>query len=120
MLRERFASGELSLDQVDAVSAMATPDTEEALVEESLGLSNAALDRAARRTRGLSEAEERTVWQRRRLGLQWNLDASELRLNGNLPGADLNSTPNSETSHEPRGSRPRHRPEISGRSDSIA
>ena len=55
MLREKFVGGELSLDQVDAISAMATPDTEAALVEESLGMSNAALDRAARRVRSLSD-----------------------------------------------------------------
>ena len=88
VLRERFAAGGLSLDQVDAISAMATAETEAALVEESLGLSNAALDRAARRSNSPSAADERTVWERRRLGLQWNLDASELRLNGNLPGVE--------------------------------
>ncbi len=67
---------------------MATADTEAALVEESLGLSNAALDRAARRSNPPSAADARTVWERRRLGLQWNLDASELRLNGNLPSVE--------------------------------
>ena len=48
VLRERFAAGELSLDQVDAISKLATPDTETVLIEECSGLSNAALDRAAR------------------------------------------------------------------------
>jgi hypothetical protein len=38
MLRSRFAAGELSLDQVDAVSKLATPDTEEAVISECLGL----------------------------------------------------------------------------------
>ena len=33
-------------------------------------------------------ADERSVWERRRLGLQWNLDESELRFGGNLPGAE--------------------------------
>ena len=28
------------------------------------------------------------MWERRRLGLQWNLDESELRFGGNLPGAE--------------------------------
>ncbi len=45
-LRERFAAGELSLDQVDAISKLATPDTETVLIEECLGLSTAALDRS--------------------------------------------------------------------------
>ncbi len=88
VLRERFAAGELSLDQVDAISKLATPDTETVLIEECAGLSNAALDRAARRSNPPSLADERSVWERRRLGLQWNLDSSELRFGGNLPGVE--------------------------------
>jgi hypothetical protein len=64
VLRARFAAGELSLDQVDAISRMATPDTEEGLIEECLGLSNAALDRAAGRANPPSTADERSVWER--------------------------------------------------------
>jgi len=88
LLHSRFAEGGLSLDHVDAISRMATPDTEEALIVEALGLSNAVLDRAARRANPPSASDERTVWERRRLGLQWNLDESELRFGGNLPGAE--------------------------------
>ena len=40
-LSSRFARGEFSLDQVDAISKMATPETEVGLIEEALGLSNA-------------------------------------------------------------------------------
>ncbi len=87
-LRARFAAGELSLDQVDAISKVATPETEAALIEECLGLSDAALDRAARRANPPSVEDERSVWERRRLGLQWNLDESELKFGGNLPGAE--------------------------------
>jgi hypothetical protein len=86
-LSARFTAGELSLDQVDAISKMATPESEVALIDECLGLSNAALDRAARRSRPATAEEERSVWQRRHLGLQWNLDESELRFGGSLPGA---------------------------------
>lgn len=50
-LRDELASGRLSLDQADALSEMATPENEQALIEETRGLSNAALDRAARRAR---------------------------------------------------------------------
>ncbi len=53
VLSARFASGDLSLDQVDAISRMATADTEAGLIEEALGLSNALLDRKARRERTL-------------------------------------------------------------------
>jgi hypothetical protein len=87
-LRELFASGELSLDQVDAMSKLATPSTELAVIDECLGLSNAALDRAARRARPLSTYGERSMWERRHLGLQWNLDESELVFDGSLPGAE--------------------------------
>jgi hypothetical protein len=82
LLREKFAEGGLSLDQTDAISRMATPETEEALIVEALGLSNAVLDRAARRANPPSASDERTVWERRRLGLQWNLDESELKFGG--------------------------------------
>ncbi|MGH8871616.1 MAG: hypothetical protein ACRDWS_06560, partial [Acidimicrobiia bacterium] len=80
------AAGDLSLDQVDAISRMATPDTEAALIEECLGLSTAALDRTARTANPPSTGEERTVWERRHLGLQWNLDESELLFRSSLPG----------------------------------
>lgn len=88
VLRRRFAAGQLSLDQVDAISRMATPNTEEKLIEEASGLSNAALDRAARRASPPTADDERSVWERRRLALQWNLDESELRFGGNLPGVE--------------------------------
>ncbi|HEX9761619.1 MAG TPA: DUF222 domain-containing protein [Acidimicrobiia bacterium] len=86
-LSEAFSAGELSLDQVDALSRMATPVTEAGLIDEALGLSNEGLDRLARRSRPPSAGDERSVWDRRALWLQWNLDESELRLRGQLPGA---------------------------------
>ena len=86
VLRSRFAEG-VSLGQTDAISRMATSDTEEGLIGECLGLSNAALDRAARRANPPSTEDERSVWERRHLGLQWNLDQSELRFGGRLLGA---------------------------------
>ena len=87
-VKDRFCNGELSLDQVDAISRVATPDNESDLIEEALGLSAAALDRMARRDRGISEEDARTVWERRQLVRQWNLDESELRFRGRLPGVE--------------------------------
>lgn len=84
-LSQSFATGELSLDQVDAISRMATPSTERGLIEEALGLSNSALDLKARRQLGLSDDAAESVHERRRLFRQWNLDESELRFGGNLP-----------------------------------
>jgi hypothetical protein len=88
VLASKLASGMLSLDQVDAISRMVRPDTEQDMVEKLAGLSNAALDRWARRHRGVSPAEEKSVWERRRLVRQWNLDQSELRFRGRLPAVE--------------------------------
>ena len=88
VLSARFACGDLSLDQTDAISKMATVDTEEGLIEEALGLSNLALDGMARRSAGRSTEDERSVWERRRLVRQWNLDESELRFHGNLSAVE--------------------------------
>lgn len=88
LLAEAFESGVLSLDQVDAISRIATPDTEQAVIRDLAGLTNAALDRRARRHRGVSTEDENSVWERRGLVRQWNLDQSELRFRGRLPGAE--------------------------------
>jgi len=87
VLSDQLATGVFSLDQVDAISKMATPETEEGLIEETLCLSNAALDRASRRANP-PEQDHRSVRDRRSAHLQWNLDQSELRLRANLPGAE--------------------------------
>jgi len=88
VLSARFASGDLSLDQTDAISKLATADTEAGLIEEALGLSNTVLDRKARRANPPSADDERSVWERRRLVRQWNLDQSELRFHSNLAGVE--------------------------------
>jgi len=88
ILASKFEWGVLSLDQVDAISRIATPDTVETVISQKAGLSNAALDRRARRHRGVSIADEGSVWERRRLVRQWNLDESELRFRGRLPAAE--------------------------------
>lgn len=86
LISERFAEGEFSFDQVDALTETETSDSEADLLEHAASLSNAALDRIARRRRGFSREDERSVWERRRLVRQWNLDESELRFHGRLPG----------------------------------
>lgn len=85
LVTERFAAGDLSLDQVDSISRVAQPDTEESLIEEALGLSNHALDRLARLANPPQLRDEHRTYHRRSLFMQWNLDESELKLNGNLP-----------------------------------
>ncbi|MCZ6631467.1 MAG: DUF222 domain-containing protein, partial [Actinobacteria bacterium] len=80
VLSERFASGDLSLDQVDAISRMATADTEAGLIEEALGLSNAVLDRRARRANPPSAESERAAHLERALWIQRTLDGASGRL----------------------------------------
>lgn len=87
-LSSRFAEGELSLDQVDAISKMATAETEHVLIEEAVGLSNAALDRKARRASPPSNRDGLAEWQRREMYMQWNLDRSRLDYRGSIPGAE--------------------------------
>ncbi|MET0697296.1 MAG: DUF222 domain-containing protein, partial [Acidimicrobiia bacterium] len=89
VLRSRFAAGELSLDQTDSISKLATADTEEAVISQCLGLSSAALDRAARRANPPSTADEREAWRDRWLSIQYTLDGIRGHLNADLPGAEM-------------------------------
>ncbi len=88
-LRERFAAGELSLDQVDSISKLATPETEEAVIAECLGLSNAALDRAARRANPPTTQDAVDAWRVRWLSIQYSLDGIRGHLNADLPGIEM-------------------------------
>src|SRR5690606_37904278 len=88
VVSERFASAEVSLDQVDALSRMATPESEESLVEEALRLSNHMLDRMARHANPPTlKAAERDHYGRE-LFMQWNLDHSRLKMRADLPGVE--------------------------------
>jgi hypothetical protein len=89
VLSEKFSAGELSVDQVDAISKIATPGTEMTLIEELLGLSTAALDRAARQANPPTSEDERTAWERRRMHFQHSLDGIEGHMSARMPGAEL-------------------------------
>jgi len=89
VLRSRFAEGSLSLDQVDSISKLATVETEEAVISECLGLSNAALDRAARRANPPSTADVVDSWRVRWLSIQYTLDGIRAHLNADLPGVEM-------------------------------
>ena len=88
-LREIFAEGSLSLDQVDSISKLATAETEEAVIAECLGLSNAALDRAARRANPPSAADALHAWRERWLSIQYTLDGIRGEMRAGLPGAEM-------------------------------
>ncbi|MEE8375963.1 MAG: DUF222 domain-containing protein [Acidimicrobiia bacterium] len=89
VLTKRFAAGDLSLDQTDAISRMATADTEEGLIEEALGLSNAVLDRKARRANPPVASDEREAHRVRALWIQRTLDGASGKLTAHLPHVDL-------------------------------
>ncbi len=89
VLSARFAAGDLSLDEVDAVSRMATADTETGLIEEALGLSNTALDRKARRANPPTNEDEQEAHRVRALWIQRQLDGSSGRLTAHLPHLEL-------------------------------
>ena len=89
MLRERFAAGELSLDQVDSISKLATVETEEAVITECLGLSNAALDRAARRAHPPTAEDGVDSWRVRWLSIQYTLDGIRGHMKAGLPGSEM-------------------------------
>ncbi len=88
-LRRLFAEGSLSLDQVDSISKLATPDTEDAVIAACAGLSNAALDRAARRANPPSTADELEAWRERWTSIQGTLDGFRGRMTTDLPGAEM-------------------------------
>jgi hypothetical protein len=89
VLRSRFAEGSLSLDQVDAISKLATAETEEAVIAECLGLSNAALDRAARRANPPTSEDAVDSWLERWLSIQYTLDGFRGHMNADLPGMEM-------------------------------
>jgi len=89
VLSARFAAGDLSLDQTDAISRMAIADTEAGLIEEALGLSNAVLDRKARRANPPSAGDEGEAHRVRALWIQRTLDGASGRLTAHLPHTDM-------------------------------
>jgi len=111
VLSARFASGELSLDQTDAISRMATADTEEGLIEEALGLSNTVLDRKARRANPPSAESETAAHRERALWIQRTLDGASGRLTAHLPTFELElvETAITQRADQMGRSRPRNR-----------
>jgi hypothetical protein len=89
VLSERFAAGDLSLDQVDAISRMATADTETGLIEEALGLSNALLGGKARRANPPTAVDEAEAHRVRALWIQRTLDGASGKLTAHLPHLQL-------------------------------
>ena len=80
-----FEEGSLSLDQAAPLSRLATPETEEALVEAAIGWTAAQCAAAARYARPVSEEEAADAHARRSLKLRWDLDQRMLHVRGRVP-----------------------------------
>lgn len=89
VLSERLEAGDLSFDQAEAISKVATPDTEEALIDEALGLSVSGLERMARRANPPSNGEAALQAANRYLYIQRTLDGVAGTLRAGLLSADL-------------------------------
>ncbi len=85
----RFEEGDLSFDQVEAISKIATPETESELVEEAPGLTVAGLERAARRADPPHRDDVMTAHEERYLSIQRTLNGVSGTMNAKLPGAEL-------------------------------
>jgi hypothetical protein len=87
LVREAFSSGELSYCKVRAITRVATPETEEELVQIGLHASGTQLEKVVRLFRGVlgvsRESAERVI-ERRSLTYAWNDDGS-LAIQAQLP-----------------------------------
>ena len=79
LVRERFRLGELSYSKVRAITRVASPETEESLVELAVHATGAQLDKLVRGYSGAlaaTSAEARRVHERRRVVVSWDDDGS--------------------------------------------
>lgn len=83
-----FAGGELSWDKVRAVTALASPESDEALTDQARTTDVRHLDRAARKARAVSLAEAESRHQDRFFALRRSLTMGGVRLSGFLPDVD--------------------------------
>ena len=83
-----FAEGLLSWDQLRAVVALATPDTDAEWAERAPTLSAAALEAMARQARVVTREQAEAAHARRSLRWRWDHEHQWLRLSGRLADAD--------------------------------
>lgn len=88
LVRERFAAGVLSWDQVAAATRFATPDLDELLAEELPGCTAAQIEEMARARRKRTRADAQRGYHKR--GFQWRKDheLDGYRYRGFLPAAE--------------------------------
>jgi hypothetical protein len=87
-LTERFQSGDLSFDRVEAIARMATAESESALIGEAMGSTVAGLERSARKA-DYPETDPAQLLDDRYCYIQRSLDGMQGKLTARLPGADM-------------------------------
>ena len=86
-IERAFADGRLSLEQVQSLTDVATPETEEQVLELALGLSGSQLARFCAYYRSALKAEGRRRHRSRYLRTRYT-DDGMWRINGELPAED--------------------------------
>jgi len=84
-LRDAFAEGRLSFDQVRFACRLATPETDSDWAEDAPKYSVSRLEVMARRRRAITTGESEDAHQQRSLRMAWDLDHRFLFLRGHLP-----------------------------------
>lgn len=87
-IADAYGNGKLSFDQVAPLTTFATPEGDAELAGHAAGLSAAAVERAARQAREISDAEIAESRRRRHLRWRYNDSTHSLRLSGWLFDAD--------------------------------
>jgi hypothetical protein len=85
-LRRRFTSGELSLDVVDVLSEVATPETELELLDEAEGRDLHDVARMTSRRRPPTGEESARARDSEWMSTQWDLHRRKMRFSGELAG----------------------------------
>ena len=85
VLDEAMSRGELTLDQVIAVSELATPETDAELARIAIGKSPREIAVAARTLLPPLVTDDQALYQRRALRMTWTGDRRELKFSGSLP-----------------------------------
>ena len=87
-LTKRFASGELSLDAVDMLAEVATPETESDLIEQARGRDLHDIGRLASRAKPPTNEESARDRASHWFSTQWDLYHRRMRLAGEMTGVE--------------------------------
>ncbi len=89
LLTERFRAGDMSFDQVEAISKVATAENEPALIDEALGLTVAGVERLVRTADAPDRAQAAGALNSRYCYIQRSFDGLADKMTTQLPGAEM-------------------------------